>query len=224
MARQGDLYKCPHLTGAVLPRWPQVMPSESRQVSQKKVETPTTSSSAPSTGAREAQGTCFDDVPAPMETGGVGDGRSWVEQVKTGGDDEFQRDRPAKHCQSQSRRQEDQPTLPFSLQDNKGRHASAQQLYQHAGEQPQACHNVATLGITYLHLEVEPCEARSLGNHVLCMRAEYHLTGIAQGLSSLSPVLPEVAEELLPPIEDYVAGGDFQGARDVRVMERAKTL
>ena len=59
---------------------------------------------------------------------------------------------------------------------------------------------------------------------MLCMIAEYHLTGIAQGSSSPSPVLPEVAEELLPPIEDYVAGGNFQGMRDVRVMERAKTL
>ena len=29
VARQGHLYKCPHLAGAVLPRWPQVKPSES---------------------------------------------------------------------------------------------------------------------------------------------------------------------------------------------------
>ena len=77
VARQGHLYKCPHLAGAVLPRWPQVMPSESCQVSQKKVETPATSSSAPSTGAREAQGTHPDDVPAPMETGRVMAGHGW---------------------------------------------------------------------------------------------------------------------------------------------------
>ena len=56
------------------------------------------------------------------------------------------------------------------------------------------------------------------------MIAEYHLTGTSWGSSSLSPVLPEVAEELLPPVEDYIAGGDFQGTRDVRVMERVKTL
>ena len=71
---------------------------------------------------------------------------------------------------------------------------------------------------------MEPHEARNLGNQVLCMIAEYHMTGIARGLSSLSPVLLEVAKELLPPIEDYVAGGDFQGTRDVRFVERAKTL
>ena len=211
VARQGHLHKCPHLMGAALPRWPQITPSESHQVFQKKAETPETSSSAPSAGASEAQGTHSDDVPAPMETGGVGDGWSWAKQVKASADDELQRDRPAKCHQSQLRRQEDRPTLPFPLQDNEGRCALAQQLYQHAGEQPQAHHNVVTLGITHLHPEVEPHEARSLSNQVLCMIAEYHLTGSAQGLLSLSPVLLEAARDLLSPIEDYVAGGTFQG-------------
>ena len=100
----------------------------------------------------------------------------------------------------------------------------AQQLYQHTGEQPQAHHNVATLATTHLHPELLPHEARSLGNQVLCMISEYHLTGSAQGSSSLSPVLPEVARDLLPPIEDYVVGGVFQGMRDARVVDRAKTL
>ena len=80
------------------------------------------------------------------------------------------------------------------------------------------------MGITHLHLEVVPHEARSLGNQVLCMIAKYHLASNTQGSSSLSPVLPEVARDLLPPIEDYVGGGAFHGTRDVRVVERAKTL
>ena len=71
---------------------------------------------------------------------------------------------------------------------------------------------------------MEPHEARSLSNQVLCMIAEYHLTGLAQGSSSISLVLPEVAQDLLPPVEDYLVGGEFQGWRDVRVLERAKTL
>ena len=210
--------------GVPLPRWPQMTPSESCQVSQKKAETPATSSCAPSTGAGEAQETRSNDVPAPMKTGRVGDGQSWAEQVEASAHDKFQRDRLVKHFQSQSRRWEDRPTLPFPLQDNKGRCASAQQLYQHAGGQPQARHNVATLGITHLHPELLPREARSLRNQVFCMIAEYHLTGSAQGLSSLSPVLPEVVRNLLPPVEDYIMGGAFQGTRDVRVVDRAKTL
>ena len=83
---------------------------------------------------------------------------------------------------------------------------------------------MTTMGITHLHLEVLPREARSLGNQVLCMIAEYHLTSHAQGSSSLSPVLLEAARDLLPPIEDYVGGGAFHGTRDMRVVERAKTL
>ena len=51
------------------------------------------------------------------------------------------------------------------------------------------------------------------------MIAEYHLTNHAQGPASLSPVLPEVATTLLPPVEDYVPGGTFEGSRDVRVVD-----
>ena len=122
------------------------------------------------------------------------------------------------------RRWEGRPTLPFPLQDNDGRCASVQQLYQHAGEQPRARHKVATLGMTHQYPDMEPHEARSLSNQVLCMIAEYHLTGLTQGSSSISPVLLEAAKDLLPTIEDYLAGGKFQGTRDMRALEKAKTL
>ena len=56
------------------------------------------------------------------------------------------------------------------------------------------------------------------------MISEYHLMCLSQGLSYISPVLPEAAKNLLPPLEEYRAGGDFQGTRDARVLERAKTL
>ena len=221
VAQKGQLHKCPHLLGIELPRGPQITPSESHWASQRKAEAPVTSSSVPIMEASAPQG-ATSDAPAPMETGGAGDGQSWVEQAEA--EDDFKRDRPTKRHRSQSRRWEDRPTLPFPLQDEEGRCTSTQQLYKHAGQQPPACHNVATMGITHLHPEVLPCEARSLGNQVLCMIAEYHLTSHAQGLSSLSPVLPEVVRNLMPPIEDYIGGSAFQGTRDVRVVERAKTL
>ena len=78
--------------------------------------------------------------------------------------------------------------------------------------------------MTHQYPEIEPHEATSLSNQVLCMIAEYHLTGLTQGLSSISLVLPEVAKDLLPPVQDYLAGGEFQGTWDMRVVERAKTL
>ena len=103
--------------------------------------------------------------------------------------------------------------LPFPLQDSEGRLASISQLCQHAGEQPAARHNVVARGIMHLHPEMLPHKAMCLRNQVVCMIAEYHLTSSARGPSSLSPVLPEVATTLLPPIKDYVPGVAFEGTR-----------
>ena len=69
-----------------------------------------------------------------------------------------------------------------------------------------------------------PREATCLGNQVICMIAEYHLTSSARGLSSLSPVLPEMAATLVPPIDDYVPSGAFEGTQAVRVVDHARTL
>ena len=193
VAQQGHLHKCPHVAGVLLPRRSQVTPSESHQDSQKKAETPATSSSEPSTRATVTPvvetpvmetpvaetPVTRSNTPAPMETGRVGDSQSWAEQVEAGIDEEFQKDRPTKHRRSQSRRQEERPMLPFSLQDSEGRCASVLQLYKHVGEQPAACHNVAAQGIMHLHLEMMPHEATCLGNQVVCMITEYHLTGSA---------------------------------------------
>ena len=224
--------------GVLLLRQPQVTPSESCRDSQKKVETPATSSSEPSTRATVTPvaetpvvetpvvetPVIHSNTPAPMETGRVGNSQSWAKQVKAGIDEEFQKDRPAKCRQSQSKRREERLTLPFPLQDSEGRLTSILQLYKRAGEQPAAHHNVASQGIIHLHPEMMPREATCLGNQVVCMIAEYHLTSSAQGLSSLSPELQEVATTLLPPIKDYVPGGTFEGTRDVRVVDLARTL
>ena len=221
VAKKGQLDKCPHLAGIELPKGPQITPSESRLVSQRKLQTLATSSSAPAIQASAPQGATA-DVPAPMETGGTGNGRSWAERTKD--EDDFKRCRPAKRPQSQSRRRETRPTFPFPLQDEEGRCTSTQEIYRHSGQQPPAHHNVATMGITHLHPEVLPRDTQSLGNQVLCMIAEYHLASHTQGSLSLSPVLPEAATELLPPIDRYTGGVGFCGTRELRVMERAETL
>ena len=205
VARQGCLHECLHLTGAPLPRWPQVAPSESHRESQMKSDTQTPSSSRPSAGATAAPITetpvaavpvaetpvaeaSVDETPsteapvvpsstpAPMETGGAGNGQSRVDQMEAGEDDAFQRSRPAKRARSQSRRREPKPLLPFPLWDSEGRLASVSQLYTHAAEQPVAQHNVAGSAIMHLHPEMLPQNARHLGNQVTCMIAEYHLT------------------------------------------------
>ena len=153
VAQRGQLNRCPHLVGIELPRGPQMMPSESRLVSQRKLDTPATSSSAPATEASAPQGATA-DVPAPMETEGAGNGHSCAERTED--EDDFKRCRPAKRQWSQSRRCENRPTYPFPLQDEEGRCTSTQEIYKHLGQQPPAHHNAATMGITYLHWEVLP--------------------------------------------------------------------
>ena len=162
-----------------------------------------------------------------METGGVGDSRSWVEQVEAArppSEEEWRRDRPAKRCQSSPRRWEIQSPHPFPLQDSKGRHEAVQQLYHHAGECTPAHHDVAAQGMATHHPDLEAGTTKSLNNMVLCMISEYHLMCLSQGPSFVSPVLPEAAKNLLPSLEEYRAGSDFQGTWDARVLERAKTL
>ena len=101
VAQKGQLDKCSHLVGIEPPREPQITPSESCLVSQRKLETPATSSSAPAIEASAPQGATA-DVPAPMETGGAGDGCSWAERTED--EDDFRRCRPVKCPRSQSRR------------------------------------------------------------------------------------------------------------------------
>ena len=114
--------------------------------------------------------------------------------------------------------------LPFPLQDTEGRLASILRLYKHAGEQLVPHDDIAGHGIMHLHLQMLSQEARCLRNQVVCMIAEYHLTSSTWVSSSLCPVLPEAAKPLLPPIKSYVPGITFEGTRDVRVLDHAKTL
>ena len=146
--QQGHLQECLHLVGVPMPRWPQVAPSESHQESLMKSEAQTPSSSRPRAGATatliaeapvaeapvaetpimeapaeetpEAPVTPS-STPAPMETGGVGDGQSWAKEMEAGDEASFQRSQPAKRAHSQSRRCEPKSQLPFPLQDSEGR-------------------------------------------------------------------------------------------------------
>ena len=169
VAQQGHLHECPHLAGVALPRWPQVTPSESCQESQMKSDAQTASSSRPSVGAtatpvartpgavapvmetpvvqapvNETLGAealvAPSSTPAPMETGRVGDGQSWAEQMEAGEDEAFQRSRPVKRPGPNPGGASQKPaSLP-----------SPRQLYKHAAVQPATPHNVAGQGIMHL--------------------------------------------------------------------------
>ena len=223
VARKGQLHLCLHLAGTMLPKGPQICPSQTHTVMQKKEETSKTSHPMLRREGSMTQGVCS-DPPISIETGGAGDGRSWVEQAEASTEEEWRRDRPTKHHRSLPRRWEGRSTNSFPLQDSEGRHKVVQQLYQHAGQCTLAHHDVAAQGMASHHPDMESGAAKSLNNQVLCMISEYHLTSLSQGSSFVSLVLPEAVKDLLPPIEEYMADSGFQGTRDLRVLEKARSL
>ena len=196
LVERGQVQQCPHLIGAPLPKWPQLKPSESQEESYRWAKGPGVGPSRPSIGTtaapppetpteeppmQEAPVTSpsHPDTPAPMETGGAGDGQTWAEQVETSVEAEFQWARPPKCPCSKSRRWETGPRLPFPLLDEEGRLTSIEKLYEYAGEQPSPQDDVAGRAIRHLHPEILPWDAQRLGNQVSCMIAEYHLTSSA---------------------------------------------
>ena len=215
---------CLHLAGIPPPTKPQIHPSETQALMQKRVETSTASPHTPGQKGVATQG-ARSDAPMPMETGGAGDGHSWVDQVNAAyPEEEWRRDRLAKHPRAPSGRWDPHSINPFPLQDCEGRHEAVQQLYHHAGELAPAHHDVVAQVMATHHPKLEAGATRSLNNMVLCMISEYLLTCLSQGPFYISPVLLEVAKNLLPPMEEYQAGGDFQGTWDASILGRAKTL
>ena len=83
---------------------------------------------------------------------------------------------------------------------------------------------MAAQGMAHQYPDMELGKVKSLNNQVLCMILEYHLTCLSQGSLYISLVLPEAVQDLLPPMEKYLADDGFHGTRDLRVEERAKTL
>ena len=195
----------------------QEAPTEEPPVEETPAEEPPVEE-APITGPSHS------NTPAPMEMGGAGDGQSLAEQVETSSEAEFRWVRPLKCPCSHSRRREMGPTLPFPLQDMEERLASIERLYEYAGKQPPPRDDVAGWAIRHLHSEILPRDARRLGNQVVCMIVEYHLTSSARVSATLSKVLLEAAKLLLPAIKMYVSNVSVEGTRDVRVLDRAKAL
>ena len=175
---------------------------------------------APSTSGSGARSNAHssESRDEPMETGRAGDGATWGDQM----DATEWTGRARKHCQSHSRKQEHQPPVPFSLQDDRERWEVAHILYRHVGEQGPSTQQTAR-GMRLCHPDSESKALTRLNNQVLLMIAEYHLAKASQGTHSVTPILPEALELMLPPLDEYLLG-ELQGSRDVRVADRANTL
>ena len=198
VARKGQLNMCLHLARIPPPTRPQIHPSETWALMQRTVETPTATPCTPGKKGVATQGACS-DAPTPMETGGAGDGHSWADQVDVCPEEEWRRDRPAKHPRALPGRWDPCSINPFPLQDSEGRHETVQQLYRHAGEHALARYDVAAQGMATHHPDLEAGVTKSLNNMVLCMISEYRLTCLSQGPSYISPVLPEAAKNYCLP-------------------------
>ena len=222
VTKKCQLSKCLHLAGIPPPMRPQICPSETQALTQRPVETPTASPHMPGQQGVATQGACS-DVPTPMEMGGAGDGRSWADQVEACPEEEWRRDRLAKCPQASSMTQDPRSINPLrsriAREDTRLCISSTAILVS-----SPRCHDVAAHGIATHHPELEAGATKSLNNMVLCMISEYHITCLCQGPSYVSLVLPEAARDLLPPLEEYKTGSDFQGTWDTRVLERVKTL
>ena len=179
VAKKGQLNMYLHLAGIPPPMRPQIHPSETQVLTQKKVETPTARPHTPGKKGVTTQ-RARSDAPTPMETGGAGDGHSWVNQVKACPEEEWRRDRLAKHPWALSGRWDPPSINPFPLQDSEGRCEAVQQLYRHASELTPAHHDVAAQGMATHHPDLEAGMTKSLNNMVLCMISEYHLSASAK--------------------------------------------
>ena len=130
LVERGQVQECPHLIGAELPKWPQPKPSKSHQDSYTQAEGPVAGSSEPATWPTTAptqetpteeppvaeapiSGPSHSDTPAPMETSGAGDSRSWAKQAEASAEAEFRQARPLKHPHSQLRRRRWGQRFPF---------------------------------------------------------------------------------------------------------------
>ena len=114
--------------------------------------------------------------------------------------------------------------VPFPLQEQEDCLQAVQLLFAGAAEHRLAPEMSTLRGLRESYLDMEGEELLRFNNQVLIMIAEYHLTSTCQGSRSVPPVLPEGAAQLMPPLDEYLPGGTFEGCHDVRVMGRAQIL
>ena len=241
IAQQGQLGRCPRLTGIPPPEGPMMPPpyppvTEAPPVTAAPpvmvaASTQATIPNLPQGGGRQPQA---ESQPrkrdaaaagvqgATRDTGGAGDSSGRSGRVASR-EPRTSRSCSKKHRCSQSRRRDSRPTVPFPLQEQEGRLQAIQTLYVEAGEHRLASEMMALRGLRESHPEMEAEELLRLNNQVLIMITEYHLTSASQGSHRILPVLLEGAARLMPPLDEYLPGL-FDGCHDVRVMDRAQIL
>ena len=229
IAQQGQLGRCPRLTGIPSPQgpmtpppYPPVMAAASTQATIP--DPPQGGGGRPQAESqpRKRDATTAGVQGAARSTGGARDssprsGRGEAREPHT------TQSSSQKRCRSQSRRRDSRPTVPFPLQDHEGQLQALRTLYEEAGGNRLASEMTSLRGLREGHMEMGAEELQRLNNQVFLMIAEYYLTSASQGTHRVLPVLPEGAIRLMPPPDDYLPGS-CDGCRDVRVTDRAQIL
>ena len=248
IAQQGQLGRCPRLTGIPPPEGPMTpppyppvtaaappvtaaLPVTAAPPVMAVASTQATVPNPPQGGGgrpqaesqpRKRDAAATGVQGAARDTGGAGDSSGWSGRAAS------REPRTAWSCskkrhRSQSRRRDSCRTVPFPLQEHEGRLQAIRTLYEEAREHRLASEMMALRGLRESHPEMGAEELQCLNNQVLIMIAEYHLTSASQGTHRILPVLPEGAAWLMPPLDEYLPGS-FDGCRDVRVTDWAQIL
>ena len=160
---------------------------------------------------------------AARDTGGAGDS-SGRDSGATSREPRSSRSCSKRWRPSLSRRRDPRPFVPFPLQEQDGRLQAVRLLFEGAAKHRLAPEMSMLRWLRESYPNMDGEELHRFNNQVLVMIAEYHLTSACQGSRSLPPVLPEGAAQLMPPLDEYLPGGMFEGCRDVRVTGRAQIL
>ena len=236
IAQQGQLGRCPRLTGISPPQGPMTPPPYPPVMAAAPPVTAVASTQAtiPNPPREEGGRPQAESQPRKRDAAAAGV-QGATQDMGDAGDSSGQSGRAAsrephttrsssrKRRRSQSRRRDSRLTVPFPLQEHEGQLQAVWTLYEEAGEHRLASEMTALRGLRESHPEMGAEELQRLNNQVLLMIAEYHLTSASQGTHSILPVLPEGAAQLMPPLDDYLPGS-FDGFRDVRVTDRVQIL
>ena len=212
IAQQGQLGRCPRLTGVPPPEGPLAPPAYPPVMT--VASTLATAPDPPRGGGgrpgaesqqRKRDATAAGVQGAAQDTGGAGDS-----STRSGRGESRERcttwSSSQKRRRLQSRRRESHPMAPSPLQDNEGQLQAIRTLYEEAAGNRLASETTALRGLREGHPELGADDLQRLNNQVLLMIAEYHLTSASQGTHHVQPVLPEGVERLMPPLDDIFQG------------------
>ena len=91
-------------------------------------------------------------------------------------------------------------------------------MHEHAKGLEPSQRNIVSRAVSASYPDFSPAAVNGVASQVLCMISEYHLACATRGSSTMSPILPEVVESYLPPLEKYACPSGT-GLTDVWVRD-----